>query len=299
MEKIFTWGRLFRRSGLNCSTLCILGIILICVGWLFQIENLAEAKLTLSVSKTPEDIIAKPDMANMNHAGQPENDRLPLSENVNSGEAATMTATTPYHGDKIVYLTFDDGPDPVNTPQVLKILREHKIKATFFIIGMEAEKHPILVKDIFREGHAIGNHSYNHNYSELYRSADAYMSQLHRTDEIIIQATGLRPNISRAPGGAAGNFTNTYWKLLKQQGCVDIGWNVSSVDTAQISAKQIADNVAEQIAAKKYLWNHAIVLMHDGSGHAETVKALPNVIRYLKTSGFQFRVVNHETPSAW
>ena len=292
---MFTRVSLFSRSVLFNILLCVLGILLMYAGWVVHLENVVEAKLTLSVSDPPKIEESKTDLSQTPIQDScPDHAKLILR----SGESMNLPASTS-SDEKIVYLTFDDGPDPVNTPQVLKILREHQVKATFFIIGMQAGKYVSIVKEAFHDGHAIGNHSYNHDYTELYRSAEAYMAQLHRTNEIIGQATGIRPKISRAPGGTAGNFTNSYWKLLKKQDYVDIGWNVSSIDTAPIPAKQILNNVAEQIAGKKFLWTHAIVLMHDGPGHAETVKALPDIIRFFKNNGFQFRVVDGETPSAW
>lgn len=296
---MFTRVSLVSRRALFNVLLCVLGILLLYAGWVFHLENVAEANLTLPISDPPQIEESKTDLSQSPiQVTSPDHAKLTSSDPIKSDESMNLPISTS-SGEKNVYLTFDDGPDPVNTPQVLKILREHQVKATFFIIGMQAEKYGSIVNEAFHDGHAIGSHSYNHDYTELYRSAEAYMAQLHRTNEIICQATGIRPKISRAPGGTTGNFTNSYWKLLKKQGYVDIGWNVSSIDTAPIPAKQILNNVAEQIAAKNFLWSHAIVLMHDGPGHAETVKALPDILRFFKHNGFQFRVVDGDTPSAW
>ncbi|MDU2066241.1 MAG: polysaccharide deacetylase family protein, partial [Sporomusaceae bacterium] len=204
----------------------------------------------------------------------------------------------PYYGTKTVYLTFDDGPDPENTPYVLDLLKEYQIHATFFLVGKQAAAHPDLVKRIFAEGHAIGNHSYNHDYRDLYRSPDAYFAQIHRTDEIIKGIIGVRPRISRAPGGTVGHFQKAYWDRLKTEGYRDIAWNISSGDASDGKAADLYGNIAEQIQ-RQALWSHAIVLMHDGTGHKETMKALRNIIELFRSQGFEFKVVNMRTPTAW
>lgn len=203
-----------------------------------------------------------------------------------------------YYGEKTVYLTFDDGPDPDNTPRILSILREAGIKATFFVVGNQVELYPDVLRQIYLDGHAIGNHTYNHNYRQLYQTVETYTQQLHKTDDIIKNILGVRPRISRAPGGSAGSFTKEYWKTLHNEGYIEVGWNVSSGDASSSKAHQLVNNIASQMN-KKFLWSHSIVLMHDGRGHNETVMALPEIIKLYKEQGFEFRVVNTQTPPAW
>lgn len=231
--------------------------------------------------------------------GLPVYDRFTVAQRLQRGLPTALPAVAPYYGEKTVYLTFDDGPEPENTPAILKILKEAGIKATFFVVGTEAEKHPEILKRIYDEGHAVGNHSYNHVYRELYVSAAAYTSQLQHADDIIMRATGVRPRISRAPGGSAGSFTKEYWEALKQQGYAEVGWNISSGDASRAKAGYIVANITRQLDSQRFLWSHAIVLMHDGRGHQETVKALPAIIKLFSGRGFEFRVVNLETPPAW
>lgn len=205
---------------------------------------------------------------------------------------------SPYYGEKVVYLTFDDGPDPENTPVILDILKSQGIKATFFVVGNQAEKYPDILRRIYQDGHAIGNHSYNHVYRELYQSSNTYVSQLRQTDEIVKKVIGVRPRISRAPGGSAGSFTKEYWEKLKKLGYIEVGWNISSGDASSAKAGRITNNIITQMDNKN-LWSHAIVLMHDGRGHAETVKALPDIVKFYKDRQFEFRVINFETPPPW
>lgn len=232
-------------------------------------------------------------------AGKPAYDELTVSERRQAGLPTTLPAAMPYYGERTVYLTFDDGPDPDVTPAILDILREEDIKATFFVVGTQVEKAPATLKQVYDEGHAIGNHSYNHIYRELYSSPSDYIGQLSRNDFIIKSVIGVRPLISRAPGGSAGSFTKAYWEALKEAGYVDVGWNIYSGDASRLKAADLVASIADQVEKRPFLWNHAIVLLHDGRGHEETAKALPEIIRIFKDRGFEFRIVNLETPPAW
>lgn len=229
---------------------------------------------------------------------KPVYDIFTVAERQKQGLTLEIPKVTAYYGPKVVYLTFDDGPEPENTPAVLDILQQNGIKATFFVVGNQIEKYPEILRRIYQEGHAIGNHSYNHVYRELYQSPNSYFSQLRHTDDIIKSIIGVRPRISRAPGGSAGSFTKEYWENLKKLGYTEVGWNVSSGDASSAKANGIVNNIVAQMD-NKHLWSHVTLLMHDGRGHAETIKALPEIISYYKNRQFEFRVVNLETPSPW
>lgn len=232
-------------------------------------------------------------------SNKPEYDPYTFSERQENNLPTKLPATEPYYGEKVIYLTFDDGPDPENTPVILDILKEHNVKATFFVLGTEVNKYPAILKRIYEEGHAIGNHSYNHIYRELYQSEHTYVGQLHQNDNVIKSVINVRPHISRAPGGSAGSFTPAYWNLLKEQGYIEVGWNISSGDASSANAEQILNNIIQQTTKNTFLWSHGILLMHDGKGHTETVKALPRIIKFYKEKGFDFHVVSSKTPSAW
>jgi peptidoglycan/xylan/chitin deacetylase (PgdA/CDA1 family) len=134
---------------------------------------------------------------------KPVYDTLTFAARKTRGLATDLPVVQPYYGEKTVYLTFDDGPDPDNTPVILDILQEHNVKATFFVLGTEAKKYPEILHRIYAAGHAIGNHSYNHVYRELYQSATTYFEQIYKNDQVIFDTVGVRPRITRAPGGAA------------------------------------------------------------------------------------------------
>ena len=246
----------------------------------------------------PRAVIVSDESSNFRSDNLPIYDSLTVAERKTRKLETKLPVIEPYYGEKVVYLTFDDGPDPDNTPIILDILNKNQVKGTFFVIGTQVEKHPELLRRIYADGHAIGNHSYNHIYRELYQSVASYLGQLYRTDDIIRKELGVRPRISRAPGGSAGSFSKVYWDKLKDDGYIEVGWNISSGDASAAKAGQIVSNIRYQLN-QKFLWNHAIVLMHDGRGHSETVKALPDIIKLFKEQGFEFRVINAETPSAW
>lgn len=238
-------------------------------------------------------------LADSDAGNKPEFDSFTLAERQQNNLPTVLPPVEPYYGTKVIYLTFDDGPDPENTPIVLSILKENNVKATFFVVGTEVAKYPDLVKQVYNEGHGIGNHTYNHVYRDLYQSATAYTEQLQHTDELIKTIIAVRPHISRAPGGSTGSFTQAYWDALKKQGYIEVGWNISAGDASSAKAEKIANTIIQQTEKNKYLWSHAILLMHDGRGHGESAKALPQIIKYYKEHGFEFRVINSKTPPAW
>ena len=215
------------------------------------------------------------------------------------GMATTMPDLQPYYGEKIVYLTFDDGPDDKNTPQILDILRAENVPATFYVVGNMVETYPEVLKRIFNEGHAIGNHSYNHNYNQLYTSAWDFISQFQRTDDIIMSLIGVRPLIIRAPGGTYGAFNQDYWDMVKSSGYVEHDWNVLTRDAESggtTAAAQIA-NVQGQMANNDL--QSVILLMHSTAAKDATVEALPEIIHFFKDRGYTFGVVTPMTPQPW
>jgi peptidoglycan/xylan/chitin deacetylase (PgdA/CDA1 family) len=183
-----------------------------------------------------------------------------------------------------VYLTFDDGPSKW-TGKVLDILGEEKIKGTFFMIGEDAQAHPDLVKRVVKEGHSIGNHTYDHVYKELYGDFDQYWEQTQHTEQILDQIVGIRPQLIRAPGGTSTNFDAFYFYYLEQAGYLVTDWNVDSGDSTRIN---VPSQEIIQTIKKTPLQHEMTVLLHDGSGHGTSVEALPEIIRYYKEKGYAF-----------
>ena len=227
-------------------------------------------------------------------------DQYTATERADLGLPVELPDIEPYEEKKVAYLTFDDGPDLTNTPQILDILKEQGVPATFYVVGWRAEENPDVIKRIFNEGHAIGNHTYDHNYDTLYSSPNDFLWQVLHTDEILRGILGVRPLIVRAPGGTSGMFTDTYWTLLDAYGYTEHDWNVCTNDATEErpdAARQL-EYVDVQTNRPKN-GDAAIVLMHCTSDKTETVKALPEIIRLLRSKGYTFGVVTPMTPQPY
>ncbi len=192
---------------------------------------------------------------------------------------------------KKVYLTFDDGPDSLITPLILDILDGYGAKATFFVVGTNVEKNPEILRDIVKRGHAVGNHTYNHRYSDVYSGGDGFLRSIRLNDELIFQTIGQRTRVVRDPGGEVRK-SESLKRLLAHNGYQLIDWNVDSHDSRvpSPSAPEIIENIRRQIM-QEHLWPGVIILMHDGPGHMNTVRALPTVLDMLVNQGFQFEVL--------
>jgi peptidoglycan/xylan/chitin deacetylase (PgdA/CDA1 family) len=185
---------------------------------------------------------------------------------------------------KILYLTFDDGPSK-NTEQVLDILKKEGISATFFMLGEHVLQQPKIAKRIIEEGHSIGNHTFNHKYEQLYGGFAEFAEQIMKTDEAIYRTTGVRTTLVRAPGGTYSNFDQSYFDAMAAAGYQVHDWNVDSGDSKRIGVP--ASEILSTIKSSK-LAHTLNVLLHDSGGHAESVKALPDIIKYYKSKGYAF-----------
>ena len=198
--------------------------------------------------------------------------------------------------EKICYLTFDDGPDRDNTERILDTLKEYNVKATFFVIYKDYKEERELYKRIVDEGHTIGVHTASHNYSKIYASVDAYLSDFERISKQIEQTTGVKPEIFRFPGGSINAYNAaTYREIIAEmvrRGYTYYDWNSSSGDagSGNVSKSKIVDNVLN--TGKKI--SKKIVLMHDGKGHSATADALPDVIEGLQKQGYKLEALTKD-----
>ena len=247
-------------------------------------------------------VMANDDFSNLQLTDirKPVFDKYTIWERQAAGLPMELPEIKPYVGEKIAYLTFDDGPDNKNTPKILDILKNYGVPATFYVCGNMVELYPDVLKRIFAEGHAIGNHSYNHNYKELYPSTEKFLKQLNDTDEIIKSVIGVRPLIIRTPGGRVGMWTANYEPLMQACGYVEHDWNVSVEDATakKPNAQQIISIFKSQIEGS-FKDNAAIILMHSNSGKEQTVDALPAIIETLVRKNYSFGVITPMTPQPW
>ncbi|WP_431038600.1 polysaccharide deacetylase family protein [Streptomyces sp. P6-2-1] len=181
------------------------------------------------------------------------------------------------HAGHALALTFDDGPDPRWTPEVLAVLAEHGVRATFFVCGREAAKHPALLRRITDAGHLIGNHTWDHRRLTGLGHA-AVEEQIARTSETVRRATGRDPAWFRAP---YGEWDRAVYRLGARHGMEPLAW---SVDTEDWSRPGTATLTRRVLAGAR---PGAVVLCHDGGGdRAQTVAALRHLLPRLRTAGW-------------
>ncbi|AMA71549.1 polysaccharide deacetylase [Aneurinibacillus thermoaerophilus] len=199
---------------------------------------------------------------------------------------------------KVAYLTFDDGPS-TNTEEILAILDRYKIKATFFVIGNNSEFGKQMYRRIVSKGHALGLHSYSHEYRNIYTSATAFHSDMEKLRQLIYKATGQKPKIMRFPGGSNNHISRKYgghslMQILIQQsvqkGYKYFDWNVDSQDAKR--KVQPRDVIIQSVMKESRNKKKIIVLMHDSQIKVTTVQALPAIITELKKQGFSFDILS-------
>ena len=204
-------------------------------------------------------------------------------------------------GKKVVFLTFDDGSSKTNTPKVLDILKKENVKATFFLTGENIEnggkEAEDLVRREFKEGHAIGNHSYTHDVKKLYpnRTLDmeAFKEDFDKNEKLLQKILGkyFSTRVIRCPGGYMSwkgmDQLDTY---LKENNMVSIDWNALSGDAEgkKKNASELFDYAVKTAKGKEMV----VLLMHDTYGKEETVKSLPSIIKYFKDNGYEFKTLS-------
>lgn len=213
---------------------------------------------------------------------------------------AEKLSTYEYPEEKVVFLTFDDGPSKTNTPNILEILEEKDVKATFFIMGQNLAnggKHAAdLLKATFEAGHAIANHSWSHQYNLLYPGGsldiNAFIEDYQKTDELFKEILGdnFYTRVIRCPGGYfSWDNMEVLDHYLEENDRYSIDWNALNGDAEgkKKNAPELVDYTIKTSQGK----DTVILLMHDTYGKEETVKALPEIIDYFKDNGYVFKTI--------
>jgi peptidoglycan-N-acetylglucosamine deacetylase len=179
-----------------------------------------------------------------------------------------------------IALTFDDGPSPLTTLELLTILKNKNVKATFFILGKNGETYPELLQQISLDGHEIANHAYSHTrLAKL--SEDDIRAELHRTDAIILNVTGQKTRFVRPPDNS---YNNNVVDLVHLLGYSFVLWSVDTRDWSNVSTETILQKITKTQPGD-------IILFHDGVKPSKTVEALPAVIDALQAKGFELVTV--------
>ncbi len=194
-----------------------------------------------------------------------------------------------------VYLTFDDGPSYITT-SVLDALDWQEVPATFFVVYRPGEDGVAYLNRIVEGGHTIGIHSYSHEYTKIYASVEAFLTDFYQVWNWVYETTGVRSSVFRFPGGSVNGYNrDVYVEIIAEmtrRGFTYYDWNVSSGDAAatEVPSSAIFENVVSGVRSS----NRAIVLMHDGRGHSTTANALPDIIRTLQEEGYTFAPLTND-----
>lgn len=214
-----------------------------------------------------------------------------LYAGVGQGSAAEAGAAQLQSSDEIskedslrrVYLTFDDGPS-IYTDEILDILAEYNVKATFFVVGKEDERSKEAICRIVNEGHTLGMHSYSHKYSEIYASEDDFIEDFERLQDYLKDLTGQECRFYRFPGGSSNTVSKVDMQILidylSSRDVVYYDWNVASGDGGKprLSVDTLVRNSTEDVER----WDNAVILLHDSGDKRTTVDALPQIIEKLQ-----------------
>ena len=194
---------------------------------------------------------------------------------------------------KRVFLTFDDGPSKTVTPLILDLLKKENIKATFFVLGYNAERNPEILKRVYAEGHYIANHGYSHKYNEIYNSVDTVIYEYNKTEQCIKNALdnqNYNSRVFRFPGGSVGGKYNQIKQeakeVLKQNNFDFLYLNsLINYSSGAHTKDDIIYNIKKTVGEK----NNVVILMHDASDKILTYETLQDVINFLKNKGYMFK----------
>lgn len=246
-----------------------------------ELERLA-AEGIVAVSGSAEGGTADSDLAKGDTA-EPDEHPGQTGETASDTETEARTGTeagiTAAHK---VYLTFDDGPS-IYADQILDILDEYDVKATFFVVGKETETAAEAMKEIVARGHTLGMHSYSHKYTEVYASMESFEEDFTKIHDLLYDVTGVESTVYRFPGGSSNTISridmSDFADYLDTQGVRFFDWNISSGDGGRVllSVDELVENVTSHIEQRET----AIILMHDSADKPTTVEALPTIIENI------------------
>lgn len=281
-----------RRNGLILCGLVFFVIVATIFCMIVNGQEAAKEQARISAEKKAEEAAEKAKQKAEEEKKKAEEERKKASS-VQPGVPIGTTAVN--DNEKVVYLTFDDGPSE-NTEEILEILDKYNAKATFFITG-EDKNHRDLIKKAYDAGHTIGLHTYSHKYSEVYASVDAYFKDLDKIGKIAEEQLGFVPCFIRFPGGSSNEVSKQYCKgimsrlvdLVQEKGYQYYDWNLDSGDGAGKGKEDLIRN------SQTDQMNHIMLLCHDAGAKHETVEALPSIIEYYQQKGYEFRAIDRES----
>ncbi len=218
----------------------------------------------------------------------PESSEMP--EETPSAPPTPSPEPEPGPDEKVVYLTFDDGPSSQSTPKILETLEQYQVPATFFLLGSNVKQYPELVQQEYNNGHKLANHSYSHDYKKIYATVGSLLEEIIACNQEIDSALGFAygNTVFRFPGGSFGK-KEQFKNAVIQSGYKYVDWNCLGKD-AEGKPKSAAE-VLQAVKDTARGQNHVTVLLHDTNAKATTVEALPSIIEYFQAEGYSFRTL--------
>lgn len=254
-------------------------------------QKLQEENQLLSVH-IDDKPLAQIDVSDDSIAAEPD-EQTGQEEQTAQEPAGDHAEAAPEENVKKVYLTFDDGPSE-NTGQILDILKQYNIKATFFVIGKTDQTSQDLYRRIVAEGHSLGIHTYSHRYTEVYASLDSFKNDVLSLQALLKEATGKEVYLYRFPGGSSNTVSKVpiadCIRFLNENGFTYFDWNVTNGDATgkKMSSEEMTACVMNDVPKVR----NATILMHDGPGKQMTVTSLPMIIEQLQASGVTFAALD-------
>ncbi|MDF2484714.1 MAG: hypothetical protein K0R46_882 [Herbinix sp.] len=251
-------------------------------------EETASQEEDLTQADTGQEVDLQKPQASSERKDEAMLDELNKDDKTKASDQDESSQKNGAYTDKKVYLTFDDGPSNY-TDDILDILAEYKVKATFFVIGKTDSKSKELYQRIVDEGHTLGMHSYSHQYSKIYNSVEDFDKDFTKLWKLLYDTTGYKPSIFRFPGGS-DNMVNKsgmedFIHYLNETEIVYFDWNVLNGDATGVTytKDQLIDNVLGGVATK----DNSIVLLHDAQTKQTTIDSLPGLLDILISEGAQ------------
>jgi peptidoglycan-N-acetylglucosamine deacetylase len=304
--------RSFKKNKFKRVSLILLGFIFI-----FSMGFIAGNKFLNKPASDPSNksLQANPDTNNKDNTNNSNNTPATNANSTNKNEGTSTTNNGTSTDEKVepnkndsnetktsntsenkkeVFLTFDDGPTTNITPRILETLDKYNVKASFFVIGKNAEKHPELIKEEKAKGHFIANHTYSHEYDYIYSNTDNFLKDLEKCRQVLNSILGeYDSKIIRFPGGSFGSKRASYREAVKNAGYSYVDWNALNGDAERLNvpADELINRIKETVGKK----NHVVILMHDAATKKTTADSLGQVIEYLKSQGYEFKTLDQDT----
>lgn len=246
--------------------------------------------------------VSEPEESQPTESDTSENETIesvPVNDDVSEYESLYTDMIVPVPANYVrelntVYLTFDDGPS-VNTYSVLHYLKYYDIKATFFVVPKRTDECYSLMRQIVNDGHSIGVHSASHEYEKIYASVEDYLADFYDAWTMIYEATGIKTQIYRFPGGSINDFNEAtrddIIEEMSRRGFRHYDWNVDSNDAGGASWTEMYNSIPADIEGNY----RSFVLMHDSAPRENTVYVLADIIELLQRKGYKFDKINNDT----